>query len=81
MFDLKVIDAVVDGAAKVTVVGSSASGITDNRVVDGLVNWMAKAIGWFGATLREVQTGKVQSYILMALGAVILFFVLQMMFA
>ena len=81
MFDLKVIDAVVDGAAKVTVVGSSASGIADNRVVDGLVNWVAKAIGWFGATLREVQTGKVQSYILMALGAVILFYVLQLAFA
>jgi len=80
-FDLKAIDATVDGVAKGTVVGSWASGLTDNRVVDGLVNLTARLIGWFGASLREVQTGKVQSYILMALGAVILFYVLQLAFA
>jgi NADH-quinone oxidoreductase subunit L len=80
-FDLKAIDAVVDGTAKATVLGSWASGWNDNKIVDGLVNWVARVITWFGATLREVQTGKVQSYILMALGAVILFYVLQLAFA
>jgi NADH-quinone oxidoreductase subunit L len=80
-FDLKVIDAAVNGVAKGTVVGSWASGLTDNRVVDGLVNLVARVIGWFGATLREIQTGKVQSYILAALGALVLFYVLQMVFA
>jgi NADH-quinone oxidoreductase subunit L len=80
-FDLKVIDALVDGAAKITVIGSRLSGWNDNKIVDGLVNLTANIVGWFGATLREVQTGRVQSYILMALGAVVLLYVLQLAFA
>jgi NADH-quinone oxidoreductase subunit L len=80
-FDLKVIDGLVNGAAKVTVFGSWASGWNDNKIVDGLVNLTAQIIGWFGATLREVQTGRVQSYILMALGAVVLLYILQLALA
>lgn len=80
-FDLKVIDGLVDGAAKITVLGSWASGWHDNKIVDGLVNLTANVVGWFGATLREVQTGRVQSYILMALGAVVLLYILQLAFA
>jgi NADH-quinone oxidoreductase subunit L len=80
-FDLKVIDGLVNGAAKVTVLGSWASGWHDNKIVDGLVNLTANIVGWFGATLREVQTGRVQSYILMALGAVVLLYILQLAFA
>jgi NADH-quinone oxidoreductase subunit L len=80
-FDLKVIDGLVNGTAKVTVLGSWASGWHDNKIVDGLVNLTANIVGWFGATLREVQTGRVQSYILMALGAVVLLYILQLAFA
>jgi NADH-quinone oxidoreductase subunit L len=63
-FDLKVVDGLVNGVAKVTVAGSWLSGWHDNKIVDGLVNLTARIIGWFGATLREVQTGRVQTYIL-----------------
>jgi NADH-quinone oxidoreductase subunit L len=80
-FDLKVVDGLVNGAAKITVLGSRLSGWNDNKIVDGLVNLTANIVGWFGATLREVQTGRVQSYILMALGAVVLLYVLQLAFA
>jgi NADH-quinone oxidoreductase subunit L len=80
-FDLKIIDGLVNGAARVTVIGSWASGWNDNKIVDGLVNLTARIVGWFGATLREVQTGRVQAYILMALGAVVLLYVLQLAFA
>jgi len=80
-FDLKVVDGLVNGVAKVTVLGSFASGWHDNKIVDGLVNLTANIVGWFGATLREVQTGRVQSYILMALGAVVLLYILQLAFA
>ncbi|MDZ7289274.1 MAG: NADH-quinone oxidoreductase subunit L [candidate division KSB1 bacterium] len=80
-FDLKVIDGLVDGAARVTVFGSWLSGEHDNRIIDGLVNLTARIVGWFGGTLREVQTGRVQSYILMALGAVVLLYILQLAFA
>ena len=77
-FDLKVIDGIVNGTARMTTLLSFGSGTTDNRVVDGLVNWVARIVGWFGATLREIQTGKVQAYILMALGAFILLYVIQL---
>jgi NADH-quinone oxidoreductase subunit L len=80
-FDLKVVDGLVNGAAKVTVAASWISGWNDNKIVDGLVNLTARIVGWFGATLREVQTGRVQTYILMALGAVGLLYVLQLAFA
>jgi len=80
-FDRTIIDGVVNGVARVTVIGSWAAGWNDNKIVDGLVNWVARVIGWFGDTLREVQTGKVQAYILMALGAVVLLYVLQLAFA
>ncbi|MCG3120700.1 MAG: NADH-quinone oxidoreductase subunit L [bacterium] len=80
-FDLKVIDGLVNGVAKITVLGSRLSGWNDNKIVDGLVNLTANVVGWFGATLREVQTGRVQNYILMALGAVVLLYVLQLAFA
>ncbi|MGH7496504.1 MAG: NADH-quinone oxidoreductase subunit L [bacterium] len=78
--DRVVIDGVVNGVARITVLGSWAAGWNDNKIVDGAVNWVADAIDWFGRNLREVQTGKVQAYILMALGAVVLLFVLQIMF-
>ncbi len=80
-FDLKAVDGLVNGVAKVTVLGSRLSGWNDNKIVDGLVNLTARIVGWFGATLREVQTGRVQTYILMALGAVVLLYVLQLAFA
>lgn len=80
-FDTKVVDGMVNGAAKITVLGSRLSGWNDNKIVDGLVNLTANVVGWFGATLREVQTGRVQSYILMALGAVVLLYILQLAFA
>jgi len=80
-FDLKVVDGLVNATAKVTVIGSRLSGWHDNKIVDGLVNLTANVVGWFGATLREIQTGRVQSYILMALGAVVLLYILQLAFA
>ncbi len=80
-FDRTIIDGIVNGVAHVTVLGSWAAGWNDNKIVDGLVNWVARVIAWFGDTLREVQTGKVQAYILMALGAVVLLYVLQLAFA
>ncbi len=77
-FDLNVIDGMVNNTARLTTLISFGSGATDNRVVDGLVNLVARIIGWFGATLREIQTGRVQAYILMALGAFILLYVIQL---
>ncbi len=77
--DRVIIDGVVNGVARITVLGSWAAGWNDNKIVDGAVNGVANVIDWFGRNLREVQTGKVQAYILMALGAVVLLFVFQLL--
>lgn len=78
LFDLRVIDGAVNGVARVTTRFSFAEGLFDLRVVDGLVNLVGRMIQFFGARLRQIQTGQVQGYILMALAAVVALFVIQL---
>ncbi|MGC8595201.1 MAG: NADH-quinone oxidoreductase subunit L [Candidatus Kryptoniota bacterium] len=74
-FDSHVIDGIVNGAASLTKVWSLASGKFDNYVVDGLVNFSAFFTGLVGAGIRRTQTGKVQTYIVLALlGFIVIFF-------
>jgi len=50
----------------------------DKYVVDGLVNGVAYASGFFGIVLRKFQTGRVQTYIVFVLiGMMILFFMFR----
>lgn len=77
VFDLKIIDGIVNGVAKITALFSFAEGRFDLKIVDGLVNFLGRVIRFFGAQLRGLQTGQVQSYILMALFGVIIFYVIQ----
>ncbi|MFQ5630578.1 MAG: hypothetical protein ACE5I1_17535 [bacterium] len=77
IFDMKVIDGVVNGVAKVTAGFSFANGRFDSKTIDGLVNLVGAMVAFFGARLRMIQTGKVQSYILMALAAVLILFIVQ----
>ncbi|MFL6203749.1 MAG: NADH-quinone oxidoreductase subunit M, partial [Acidimicrobiales bacterium] len=67
----KVIDAVVNGA------GVAARGIArftyeviDQRGVDGLVNGAGLSAEGSGSLLRHIQTGRVQQYAALMLGAV-----------
>ncbi len=76
-FDIKVIDGAVNGVARMTSSLANVQGAIDLRVVDGLVNLIARAVRATGAQLRGLQTGNLQSYILMALFAVVLLFVIQ----
>lgn len=74
-FDLVIIDGIVNGSASLARLWSTLSGDFDNYVVDGLVNFSAWFTGLLGAGFRRVQTGKVQTYILLALlGVIIIFF-------
>ena len=77
-FDLKGIDGVVNGVARATARVSFGQGRFDLRIVDGLVNLVGRIIQFFGAQLREIQVGKVQTYILWTLGGVLLLFILQL---
>jgi NADH-quinone oxidoreductase subunit L len=75
LFDVYVVDALVNGAAKFTVRLSWFAGGVDLLGVDGLVNGVAQAVVGFGRGLRKVQTGRIQHYIygFMAILLVIVF--------
>lgn len=77
-FDQKVIDGIVNGTATVTRETSFVSGRFDNKVVDGWVNYTAYLTGFFGLIFRRLQTGKIQTYLVMVLtGLIILFFIFK----
>ena len=46
----------------------------DNQIIDGLVNLVAYLAGFFGLLGRKFQTGKIQTYLALALFAVMVFF-------
>ena len=46
----------------------------DNKIVDGLVNLVASLAGFFGIVSRRLQTGRIQTYLALALLGVMVFF-------
>jgi NADH-quinone oxidoreductase subunit L len=75
-FDLGVIDGTVNGVAKLTVILSKIAAWIDRYVVDGAVNMTAKIVEIFSLVLRRMQTGYIQTYLLIAFfGLVIIIFV------
>ncbi|KAA0244738.1 MAG: NADH-quinone oxidoreductase subunit L [Chlorobiota bacterium] len=71
-FDRVIVDGIVDGSATVTKVFSNFIGKFDNVVVDGLVNLMAWISAMIGLMFRKVQTGKVQTYIIMVIFSIVI---------
>jgi len=80
-FDTKVIDGVVDGAAKRTVNLSWLSGKFDLGIVDGLVNLTARVLYGIGNWFRGFQTGYIRSYVLFLVMAAIGIWVVLRYFA
>ncbi|MBC7327974.1 NADH-quinone oxidoreductase subunit L [bacterium] len=72
-FDFKVIDGIVNGVGRVTVITSYLQSWIDNYVVDGFVNATAWITGAFSYILRYLQSGYVQFYLLMALLGLLIF--------
>ncbi len=69
-FDRYVIDFIVDGAAKVTAFISWLNGWFDDLVIDGIVNAVADATFAIGNRLRQIQTGSINIYLYVIVGAV-----------
>ena len=65
--DRTVVDGAVNGAAKVTTIGSWFSSLTDRTVVDGLVNLVGWIVQESSHVFRRFQTGLVQNYALLML--------------
>lgn len=71
-FDAKIVDGIVNGSAEVTRRIAFFTGGFDKYVVDGLVNLMAYISGFVGLIFRRVQTGKVQTYIVLVIFSLII---------
>ena len=74
-FDAKVVDGIVNGVALIVKKFAFANNSFDKYVVDGLVNFTAFSVNTTGAVLRKLQTGKVQTYVVMLLLVVFGYFV------
>ncbi|MCF8259364.1 MAG: NADH-quinone oxidoreductase subunit L [Melioribacteraceae bacterium] len=77
-FDGRIIDGIVNGTATVTKLFSNISGLFDTYVVDGFVNFTAFLSGAIGFSFRKLQTGRVQTYVVLVIFSVlILLFIFQ----
>jgi NADH-quinone oxidoreductase subunit L len=52
----------------------SGAGGFDTYIVDGVVNGAAYTSGFFGILFKKFQTGRVQSYLVLAILGVMVFF-------
>jgi len=74
-FDANIIDGIVNGVATLTRKFAFASGNFDRYAVDGMVNFTAFFVNTSGAFMRKLQTGKVQTYVVMVILALFGYFV------
>lgn len=71
-FDSKIVDGIVNGSAFLTKKFAFFVGAFDRIVVDGIVNLAAYISGFIGLIFRRVQTGKVQTYIVLVIFSIII---------
>jgi NADH-quinone oxidoreductase subunit L len=71
--DRNVVDGMVNGTSKLTVISSWFSGLTDKTVVDGLVNLVGSLVQEGSLLFRRLQTGLVQNYALLMLFGIFAF--------
>jgi NADH-quinone oxidoreductase subunit L len=76
--DRYIIDFIVDGSAKTTAFISWVEGLFDNYVVDMIVNKVADTTFAAGDKFRKVQTGNINGYLYVILGAVVIAMIVKM---
>ncbi len=74
-FDANIVDGVVNGVATLTRKFAFANGSFDRYAVDGMVNFTAFFVNTSGAFMKKLQTGKVQTYVVMVILALFGYFV------
>lgn len=75
-FDQRWVDGIVNAAGKGWVAFSSGAWTFDGRVIDGVVNGLAELSRRIGQASRRLQTGHLQSYQRLVIGAVVLLMLL-----
>lgn len=77
-FDLNVVDGMVNALAAGVVGLARLASLFDLYVVDGIVNFLAGTTQFLGMTMRQLQTGRIQTYVVyVVLGVVVLFFLFR----
>jgi NADH-quinone oxidoreductase subunit L len=76
--DRYVIDGILDGSAKVTVLYSTIQRWFDEHIVDGLVNFTAWITDQFGGVARRFQTGRYQNYVWLTAAVVVVVLLWQL---
>lgn len=75
VFDLKRVDGVVNGVGRmwnrITVVGA----LFDVQIIDGAINGIANLVRRAGRRVRLIQTGRIQTYQRLAVGALVMLMV------
>jgi len=78
LFDIYVIDALVNGAGKFGARLAWLAGGVDLLGVDGAVNGIAQSVIGLGRTVRHVQTGRLQNYVYGFMGILVLIVLAKM---
>ncbi len=73
-FDTYIVDGIVNGSATMTRFFSRISGWIDTYIVDGFVNATAFVSGLIGLNFKRLQTGKVQTYIVLVVFSILILF-------
>ncbi len=76
--DTGLVDGLVNGSGKLTLITAWFSGLTDRTVVDRLVNLTGTVINEAGLAVRRLQSGFVQNYALLMLFGVFAFVTLYL---
>jgi NADH-quinone oxidoreductase subunit L len=76
--DTRLVDGLVNGSGKLTLITAWFSGLTDRTVVDRLVNLTGTVINEAGLAMRRLQSGLVQNYALLMLFGVFAFVTLYL---
>jgi NADH-quinone oxidoreductase subunit L len=79
--DQHIIDGIVDGSAKTTAFVSWLNGLFDNYVIDGMVNGVADTTFWAGGKFKKVQTGNINSYLYVILGALLVAIIVKLRYS
>ncbi len=79
--DQHIIDSIVDGSAKTTAFVSWLNGLFDDYIIDGMVNAVANITFGVGNKFRKVQTGNINSYLYVILGAVVVAIIVKLRYS
>jgi len=75
-FDLNIIDGLVNLMGTITRGLAVISRLIDEYIVDGIVNGIAAIITALGGNVRRIQTGRLQNYLLIVFGGIVVLILL-----